>query len=200
MDFLFDIGRVLLDFDFDASMRKLMRNSPPGSRARLMESLEQRNDFESGQVSAQSFVDRVIAESGATIDPADFILAWRHVFTRNEPMWEVVRRLQSASGHRLILFSNTNEIHCPWFLEEFPEFRLFDAAVFSFEVGAMKPAAAIYQHAIDHHSLDPTATRYIDDLPENISAGIGFGFRSHLYDLKNHAAFETWLEGELRVG
>jgi putative hydrolase of the HAD superfamily len=110
-------------------------------------------------------------------------------------MWREVREL-AAAGHRLILFSNTNSIHCPWAFDAFPDFALFHAAVLSFEVGAVKPEPAIYQHAIASHHLDPATTLYIDDLPANIAAGRAHGFRSFQYDQANHAAFQQWLRDE----
>ena len=79
-------------------------------------------------------------------------------------MWQRVRQL-TADGHRLILFSNINAIHAPWIYDEFPEFPLFDGAVFSFETGFVKPQPEIYQYAIDDHGLVPAETLYIDDLP-----------------------------------
>jgi putative hydrolase of the HAD superfamily len=107
-------------------------------------------------------------------------------------MWKNVRQL-AADGHRLILFSNTNAIHCPWVFEAYPEFSLFSGAVLSFETGFIKPEPPIYQHAIDAHGLVPAETLYIDDLPQNIATGREFGFQCHTYDLRDHASFEKWL-------
>ena len=129
---------------------------------------------------------------GSHATPDQFRHAWQRIFTPNEPMWKTVRGL-SAAGHRLILFSNTNAIHCPWVFEAYPEFSLFNGAVLSFEVGAIKPHPPIYQHAMNVHDLDPADTLYIDDLPENIATGREFGFHCHQYDLKDHPTFERWL-------
>ena len=106
-------------------------------------------------------------------------------------------RQLAAAGHRLILFSNTNAIHCPWAFGVFPDFALFDAAVLSFQVGAIKPDPAIYQYAIATHHLDPATTLYIDDLAENIATGRAHGFRCFQYDQANHPAFQQWLAGEI---
>jgi glucose-1-phosphatase len=129
---------------------------------------------------------------GGAATPDQFRHAWQRIFTPNEPMWQCVRQL-SAAGHRLILFSNTNAIHCPWVFGEYPEFSLFHGAVLSYETGHIKPHASIYQHAVDMHDLDPSTTLYIDDMPENIATGLEFGFHCHQYRLDDHAAFERWL-------
>jgi len=197
MDFLFDIGRVLLDFDFETSMRRVLQDETDDSFERLNQVIRNRIPLEKGEIQPSEFIKQSIQTIDSSISPVAFETAWREIFTPIPRMWAVVNKLKALGGHRLILFSNTNAIHCPWVFREFPEFDHFDGAVLSHEVGAMKPDAAIYQHAIREFDLDPSRTIYIDDLPENIATGRGFGFRCHLYDMRDHAAFELWLASEL---
>lgn len=194
MTFLYDIGRVLLDFDFESALARLLPPDCPDPAARMTRLLERKDAFEAGEVEADAYVRWALEVLGSEASPAEFRDTWQRIFTPNEPMWDCVRRL-SAAGHRLILFSNTNAIHCPWIFETYPEFALFDDAVLSFEVGAIKPHPPIYHHAIEVHGLEPERTLYIDDLPENIATGREFGFHCHPYDLRDHAAFERWLAG-----
>lgn len=192
MTFLYDIGRVLLDFDFEASLSKLFPPGTPDVDARLARMLERKDEFEAGRIDLESYTEWAIRVMDIHVTPAEFHHYWQRIFTPNEPMWENVRQL-AADGHRLILFSNTNAIHCPWVFEAYPEFSLFNGAVLSFETGFIKPEPEIYQHAIDAHGLVPAETLYIDDLPQNIATGREFGFQCHQYDLSDHAAFEQWL-------
>lgn len=192
MTFLFDIGRVLLDFDYESSLSRLF---PPGTGCigdRLHALLEKRHEFETGSITTEEFTTWALEMLGCPAGPEEFLDAWRNIFTPVGSMWHTVRRL-SAAGHRLVLFSNTSAIHCPWVFGEFPEFSLFPEAVLSYQVGAVKPYPPIYQFAIGSLGLVPEETLYIDDLPENIATGRSFGFHCHTYDLKNHAAFEQWL-------
>jgi putative hydrolase of the HAD superfamily len=192
MTFLYDIGRVLLDFDFESSLDRLLPPDCTDPHERLSHLLDRKDEFESGAVNPDEYINWALGVLGSRATPDEFRHAWQHIFTPNAPMWKNVRKL-SANGHRLILFSNTNAIHCPWVFDAYPEFSLFDGAVLSFEVGAIKPHPPIYQHALDVHDLDPATTLYIDDLPENIATGRDFGFHCHQYHLKDHAAFEKWL-------
>lgn len=197
MTFLFDIGRVLLDFSFEPSLARLFPTDCPDYDQRMEAMLERKDDFEAGRISAAEYVAWAIEIIGTRITPEEFNDAWRHIFTPNEPMWASVRKL-AAEGHRLILFSNTNGIHCPWIFEEYPEFALFKEAVLSFETGFVKPEPGIYQWAIEKHQLIPNEILYIDDLPQNIATGVEFGFNCHQYDLHDHAAFESWLATNLK--
>ncbi len=195
-DFLFDIGKVLLDFDFEKSLTTLLSVDHANPRETMEKLLAKKDDFEAGRIALGDYTEWAIAEMATTTTPDEFHAAWRNIFTVNEPMWKTVRRLH-AGGHRLILFSNTNAIHCPWIFEAYPEFSLFHGSILSFEVDAIKPEPEIYRHAIEKYSLVPGNTLYIDDLPANIAAGVDFGLRTHQYDLNNHAAFEQWLAEQL---
>jgi len=160
--------------------------------------LARKDKFEAGLIPVDTYTKWAIETIDFQGETADFHRAWCDIFTPNLPMWEAARKLKNQ-GHRLILFSNTNAIHCPWVFEAFPEFDIFDGSILSFETGFIKPEKPIYQHAIDKYSLIPENTLYIDDLPANIATGKAFGFRTHLYDLNNHAAFEQWLSNQLQT-
>lgn len=198
MNFLFDIGRVLLDFDFESSLKTLLSPDVDQPRERLRRLLARKDEFESGRIEPDAYIDWALGvlESGAT--PDEFRHAWRNIFTPNEPMWDRVRQLE-ADGHKLILFSNINGIHVPWIYEAYPQFELFHGAVMSFEVGCIKPEPEIYRHAIHMHELDPDQTLYIDDLAQNVEGGRAAGFRSWQYDLNDHHAFEAWLAESLEA-
>jgi FMN phosphatase YigB (HAD superfamily) len=196
MTFLFDIGRVLLDFDFETSIARLLPAGIPDGDARLDRMLEKKDEFESGKIEVDAYIAWALETLGSEATPAGFRQAWQQIFTPNEPMWRCVRQL-AGDGHRLILFSNTNGIHWPWICEYYPEFSLFHDAVVSFETGFIKPQPEIYQYAITTQGLVPAETLYIDDLPQNCATGRDLGFRTWQYDLHNHAAFEKWLAESL---
>jgi putative hydrolase of the HAD superfamily len=197
MTFLFDIGRVLLDFNFETSLARLFLDGDSNLAARMDRMLDRKDEFEAGRIEVETYIAWAIEVIGSPVTPAEFRHAWQQIFTPNEPMWACARKLASE-GHRLILFSNTNAIHCPWIFEEFPEFDLFAAAVLSYETGFIKPEPEIYHHAIDTHGLVPADTLYIDDLPQNIATGRELGFRCWQYDLHDHASFEAWLAENLK--
>jgi HAD superfamily hydrolase (TIGR01509 family) len=199
MTFLFDIGKVLLDFHFEPSLATLFPPGTPDATERLAVLLEKKDDFEGGRISMEDYVPWAIGRIGSEVSEAEFVHAWRNIFTPVDPMWRVVEGL-AAGGHHLILFSNTNGIHCPWIFETYPVFRHFKGAVLSFEAGTIKPDEAIYHHATLTHGLKPAETRYIDDLAANIETGKRLGFRSWQYDLNDHAVFERWLAAELLRG
>lgn len=190
--FLFDIGRVLLDFDFESSLMRLIPKGIDKPYERIEQVLQYKDSLECGQISPASFADWALKTLGSKATPEQFYQTWRQIFTVNELMWRCVRKLAS-NNHSLILISNINAIHCPWIFSTYPEFSYFEHKILSFEIGILKPEPAIYQYAIDKHLLDPAATIYIDDQPQNIAVGQEFGFQCWQYDLNQHQAFEAWL-------
>ena len=50
MTFLFDIGRVLLDFDFESSVSRLFPPGTPDAPQRLKRLLDRKDEFEAGKI------------------------------------------------------------------------------------------------------------------------------------------------------
>lgn len=192
MTFLFDIGNVLLRFDYKESLFALIPPHLGEAQERLRLLDEKRDDLESGKISAADFTEWSLATLGSEASPEEFVAAWRSIFQPIPETWALAERL-AAQGHRLILFSNINPIHSPWIYDAYPIFSQFHGAVMSFEIGVMKPHTAFYEKAIEIYELVPAETAYIDDLPANIAAGQAAGFHCHTYDHRNHEALEDWV-------
>ena len=196
MNFLFDIGRVLLDFDFEPSLQRLIPKDITNPTERINHLLKRKDDFEAGLISSKDYTDWALDVLGSKATASQFHHAWQQIFTVNEPMWHCVRKL-SSDGHRLILFSNINAIHYPWLLEAYPNFSYFEGAVLSFQTGFIKPQSEIYLHAISTYQLNPAETFYVDDQPQNITTGTQLGFQCWQYSIQQHHAFEQWLDAKL---
>lgn len=194
--FLFDIGRVLLNFDFESSLIKLIPENINNPKELIRQILEQKDALESGLIDPVSYANWALKMLGSNATLEQFYHAWQQIFTANKPMWHCVRQLANK-GWPLILISNINAIHCPWIFTTYPEFSYFEHKILSFEIGILKPDSAIYRYAITTYKLDPESTIYIDDLPQNITSGRELGFQCWQYDLDNHQAFEIWLEKAL---
>lgn len=187
MTILFDIGNVLLRFDYKEALHALIPAEYGDAAKRLQLLDEKREDLESGRIAADDFVEWSLETLGTPASKEEFIAAWRSIFTPIAETWDLVDRL-SAEGHRLILFSNINAIHHPWILEAYPGFEKFHGAVMSYQIGVMKPHDGFYRWATEHYQLVPEETFYIDDLAANIETGKKWGFHCHQYDERQHDA------------
>lgn len=196
--FLFDIGNVLVHFDFSTAVRRLAETSEaaPDEMELLLSPIK--DDLESGRLSDDDFIRQSIARIGFGGSGAEFAEIWSDIFTENAPMIALVGKL--AGRLPLYLFSNTSGLHKDWLFRKFPVFARFDGGVYSYEAGCSKPHEPIYREAIARFGLDPAQTIYIDDLKENISAGERLRFATHHYAAHRHEALEQRVEQWLSNG
>ena len=185
--YLFDIGNVILRFDFNVAVDKL-RDYGITHHEPLSQITATKNRYEAGEFDDEEFVELAIAELGFTGTAEEFEEIWQKIFTENDPMVESIREI--AKGDKpLYLLSNTNGLHMKHILRDYPIFSAFSGGIYSHEAKSMKPEPPMYEQAIERFKLIPEETLYIDDLPANIATGKALGFQSHQYDLNDHAAF-----------
>ena len=125
--------------------------------------------FESGQVPPEEFVEQLCQILSLRLEYAQFCRIWSSIFLPHtlipESLLEGLRR-----RYRLLLLSNTNAIHFEMVRENYPLLRHFDDYVLSYEVGAMKPSARIYEAAISRARCAPSECFFTDDVAEYVAA------------------------------
>ncbi len=192
IDFLFDIGNVIVHVDFISSLKRLIPEAIDNPEARLNRLLERKDEFEAGRLSDEDYFPWAAQTIGFEGELEEFMEAWVDIFSPNQAMWETIKSLHSA-GHRLILFSNINQPHIDYLQSQHPIFECFAGGIFSYKTGHIKPENEIYQLAIREYQLAPGRTVYIDDLPANIEGGKKAGFLCHQYCSDRHHDFLAWL-------
>ena len=194
--FLFDIGNVLLRFDFALALQKLAAESAVHDPVAVMARIERvKEQYEDGSIDRAEFLAQTRAVLGYRGTEAGFIAAWEDIFEPNAPMLALVERLHGRVP--LYLLSNTSDIHIDYVFRRYPVFARFAAGTYSYAVRASKPGAEIYRHAIRAHGLVPGRTFFIDDLLPNIETARGLGFRAHHYHHERHGELEEELAGLL---
>lgn len=180
--FLFDLGNVLLFFSHErmcAQLGALCGRTSGEMRAILMDS-GMNDEYECGRLSESQFHRCLEELLGMELDLARLQQAGGDIFDLNPPMLPLLDALR-ARGHRLVLLSNTNEMHINWIRRRFDVLDRFDDLVLSFRVGAMKPQAAIYQAALDAIDCAPGECFYTDDVPEYVERGREFGLEAEVF-------------------
>jgi len=188
-DYLFDIGNVILFFDYARFARAIEKDCAWSAEELLRILDEDRHRMEAQALGVDEFLELAFRQIEYRGKREDFVRSWQEIFTPNEPMVEFIHRLADA-GHWLGLLSNTNHLHVDYFLREYPVFERFHGHVFSHEVGCAKPQAAIYELAIRELGLEPERTVYLDDLEANVAAGEAHGFLAFQYTGQSVAEFD----------
>jgi putative hydrolase of the HAD superfamily len=190
--FLFDIGNVIVRFDFSRAIRALAGLGGVADETaalRLLDAAKLR--YEDGQISRADFLREAFALLRYRGTEAQFVAAWQDIFWPNDPMFSLVRRLHGEFP--LFLLSNTNDMHVEGLFRDFDLFRLFTGATYSHLARASKPRRAIYDLACRQHGLDPRTTFFIDDLAANIATANELQFQTHHYHHERHDALTAAL-------
>ena len=204
---VFDFGNVIALFDHMVACQRLASLSRPSRDPRdayeriFTTSLEE--DYDCGRLSTAAFVERLRRDLQLEASDEAIAHAWCDIFTPNPVIEEVIVR-EKRRGTRLVLASNTNELHFEWFSRQFePVLRLFDELVLSFRVGARKPAVQFFEacirasgraaheiiyiddrrpERIDQTKLTADQIVYIDDRRDYVAAGRALGMQAFVYD------------------
>ncbi len=181
---LFDIGNVILPFDYERAGKRLAALSPTPREPDRGVLAEAGRAFELGQLDRAAFLRRVRPEFGHSGSEDEFLAIWEDIFEPNPGINALIEEL--AERMPLFLLSNIGEIHRESVHRDYPIFRHFRSGIYSYEVGCMKPDPRIFSIAIERLGVDPQRTLYLDDLAENIAAGRAAGFRCVHYAVSRH--------------
>lgn len=179
---VFDLGKVLLDFDYGIMARQLepLSRLKGAELKRVIDQSPLLHEYETGQISTPELYAKFVEMSGFSGSLEDFSAAFADIFS---PIPEMLELHQSLRGRQVpvFIFSNTNELAVRHIRRQFAFFAHFDGFVFSHEVGAMKPAAKIYEAVEAVTGRRAGEILYIDDRPENIEAGTARGWQAVLH-------------------
>ena len=172
---IFDLGKVLVDFDFRRGYRALEGICPyaaadiPKRLART--GLVER--FETGLVEPDSFYAELSRTLELDLAYDRFCDIWSSIFTAAllpETMLEGLAR-----RYRLLLLSNTNAIHFEMIRKAYPLLRHFHERVLSYEVKAMKPDPRIFSEAVRRAGCGAAECFYTDDIAPNVEGARKLG-------------------------
>ena len=180
---VFDLGKVLVDFDYSIAGRRIAARGKmsAGEVQKLIDHSPLLFRFETGQTSQEQFFAEVQSATGfdGTLD--EFTEFFADIFSPIQPMLKLHAALRQR-GVPTYVFSNTNELAVGHIRKHFPFFSQFHGYVLSYEHGAMKPDPKLYEVVEQTSQLGGPELLYLDDRPENVSAGAARGWQAVLHE------------------
>jgi len=179
---VFDLGKVLLDFDYHIAATRLAQDSEVTAR-QILEFVEQSPllcRYEKGLIGREAFFDEVRGMSRYRGSIETFSALFSDVFTPIDPMIELRDRL-AAAGIPTFIFSNTNDLAIDHIRVTYPFYNRFDGHVLSYECGFMKPERPLYEMMEARCGHTASAICYLDDREENVAAGLERGWRARVH-------------------
>jgi HAD superfamily hydrolase (TIGR01509 family) len=175
---VFDLGKVLLDFDYQKAARKIAVHGAFSADA-IRTAIDQSHlhiGFETGRITPEDFLAEAISLTGFKGEAAEFEKIFCEIFEPIPPMIEFHAALRKRKFPTFI-FSNTNTLQLNYIRRTYPFFSGFDDYILSYEHGAMKPQAKLYEVVEEKTSRRGAEILYIDDRAENVDAGAARGWQ-----------------------
>ncbi len=179
---LFDLGRVIVDFDMAECESALASRSGLDREAFLgvLWDIGSIRRYERGEISTAEFHQFLITNGALKMDYAEFRRVWSEVFDPI-PILPTAFLSGLASRYTMTLVTNTNEAHADHIRRNYEVFGCFTHHILSYEVGALKPDPKIFEVAIEATGHPPEEVLFIDDREENIVAGRALGMDVHRF-------------------
>jgi len=181
--FIFDLGKVLVDFDYTIAARKIAARSisAPEDLHAFLGSSPLLVEYESGRFTRQKFYEAVRDTIGFHGDLMEFGGYFAEILSEMTGTIALHAELRQH-GFKTYIFSNTNDLAIEHVRRNFPFFANFDGYILSYEVGAMKPQPEIYAAMEKMCGRSGADLIYLDDRAENIAAGAARGWRAILHE------------------
>ena len=167
---LFDLGRVVLDIDFNKVLACWAAHAgcaPEKLAGRLTPDANFKR-HERGEISDAEFFAGLRQSLGIDVTDAQFLEGWNVIFAGEMPG---IGALLARAAQRMPLyaFSNTNRAHLAHFSEVYADLLgHFREKFLSSSIGLRKPDAEAYDHVVKAIGVPAERIVFFDDLAANI--------------------------------
>ena len=158
-----------------------------------------RGDYDNGRLSGEQYWAGVLAQFGLMLSAAEIAgLIREDVASWTEISDEMIAFVEESKTrlHRLAIVSNMTWDTLGYMKERCQWLELFDALVFSCEIGTNKPEAGIYAACLARLGVPPDECLFVDDSAENVAGAERSGMNVIHY--QSFPAFQEELEREYR--
>ena len=183
---IFDLGGVILNLNYSKTEDEFKKIGVLNFKEFYSQKKQTLlfDDFEKGKIKPEEFISSFKESENLKIKEIDFINAW------NAMLLEIpTEKLQFIDGlkkdYKIILLSNTNEIHIKKFeddlkknnmLEQF--YKCFDKIYYSSRMGKRKPEENCFNQVLEENGLIAENTLFIDDSIQHIEGAKKAGIKT----------------------
>lgn len=185
---LFDLGGVLIHIDYQATEKSFVALGVTDFQAQYTQFQQNDlfNQFETGQISAQHFINKLLPLTRKGSSPNEVVRAWNAMIGEfSQEKIDLLIRLSKEK--RIALLSNTNELHMIQVKRAWehactiPFESLFEQVFLSHEIQQRKPDIPTFHWVCDQLHVHPNHVLFIDDSPQHIEGANAAGLQTHFY-------------------
>jgi putative hydrolase of the HAD superfamily len=182
MNFIFDIGNVLIHFKPKEYLETLFAEQP--LRDAMFETVFQSPEWlalDEGTITLLEAEEILCRRAPEHIDAIRRTL--NGLDDMFAPIVETITLLPilKKAGHKLYYLSNCHYEISRHLLREYPFFGEFNGGIFSCDVRQLKPSHVIYHTLLQTYRLVPEDCLFFDDMEENVAAANEVGIRGILF-------------------
>lgn len=196
---IFDFGNVFLNLDLEKGVKDSLKQFNIKSFTEDM--LDKNHQYEKGLISTEAFLE-FYSNLFPQVSRQILINLWNSIL-KDFPKHRLkfLQNLASEKKYKLILVSNTNELHIDWVKKNIPIYNTFkncfDAFYLSHEIGLRKPDKAIFEFVLNENQILANECLFIDDTNEHVLSASHLGIHTwnldpitnditELFTVKNH--------------
>ncbi|WP_458626202.1 HAD-IA family hydrolase [Winogradskyella sp. PC D3.3] len=180
---IFDFGDVFINLDKQGAMKNAL---DVFNLETFENDMIRTNElYEVGKISTSEFI-AFYKTKFPHITEIQLIDAWNFIIKEfPEHRLEFIKNLANQKEYKLILLSNTNDMHIDFikqnvsFYEEFK--ACFDVFYLSQEIHLRKPNNAIFEFVLNENKLIANECLFIDDTKDNTDTAANMGF--HIWNI-----------------
>lgn len=166
--------------NFIASLGKLGVSESEAKRV-FLKSDEMNKLYKEGKMTDEQYWSWAAAQWNLAMPPAELVQLLIDGYETNPPVLDVLRRVK-GNGYKILACTNNFPARINGLNGRFKFLDDFDAAVFSYEVGASKPDKKIFQALLDKSGLRGDEVVYADDDPTKLAGARELGMMTFVYE------------------
>jgi len=177
---IFDFGNVFLNLDIAEALENTLKVLEIEYISEDMITIN--HLYEEGNISTSDFL-LFYQKKFPHVSKNKLIKLW-NIMLKDFPKYRLdfLKELHQSSKYKLILLSNTNELHINWVKNQIPFYETFksyfDAFYLSHEINLRKPNADIFEFVLSENQLHPEDCLFIDDNYDNICGAQNIGIKT----------------------
>ena len=180
---VFDLGRVVIDFDPVSYLKKLGLDDEASKflGSVVFEGEEWKECDEGKYGSNKELIPVLIKRYPEYKKEIELALneKWEEILTLKEKSANLIKKLKQQGFNIYILSNLSEDAHNA--VKKYDYFNYVDGGIYSYQVKLCKPDRRIYIELINKYNLEPNETIFIDDREENIKVAEELGIHGIVF-------------------
>lgn len=187
---VFDLGRVLIDVDFERFVHAIGHDAPTRDALRAFTSGDDKLSSDRGEISPRELARRAIDSTSINAQVDTFLRLWVDIFHPFQQARQAIGALRGRT--ELWMLSDTDPLHFHRAFEDYDYVRGFDRYLLSYVEGRLKRDAGAFEPLAERARAGARVV-FIDDVADHVERARGAGVDAVLFRAWDDPTLPDWL-------